>query len=223
VGFLDKAERSIESAVGSLFARLSNAELQPVEISQAVKNAMDIAASKAHEDRVLVPHRFLILVNPAELQKFSPQILEAIRGEVAKHASQRSYRLTGGIDLSISSDTKVAKGSVRVGSAAINDLVKWQPVLTINGQRHILKSGSTSVGRDDAADIKVDDRGLSRVHFEVAFDGEIAAIRDLQSTNGTFVDGSRISELVLRSGSKISAGRTEFEFELIAMAGDTSE
>ena len=223
MGFLDRAEQSIEAAVGSLFARLSNAELQPVEITQAIRNAMDIAANKAHEDRVLVPHRFLILVNPAELAKITPQILQAIKTEVARHAVQRSYRLTGEIDLSISSDSKVARGSIKVGSAAISDLVTWKPLLSFDGQTHELKAGTTSVGRDDEADIKVEDRGLSRVHFEIAFDGQIAAIRDLQSTNGTFVDGSKVSELVLRSGSTISAGRTEFNFELIAMAGATSE
>lgn len=223
VGFLDRAEQSIEAAVGSLFARLSNAELQPVEITQAIRNAMDVAANKAHDDRVLVPHRFLILVNPAELPKITPQILQAIKAEVARHAVQRSYRLTGEIDLSISSDSKVARGDVKVGAAAINDLVTWKPVLSFDGQTHELKIGTTSVGRDDEADIKVEDRGLSRVHFEIAFDGQIAAIRDLQSTNGTFVDGSKVSELVLRSGSTVSAGRTEFTFELMAMAGETIE
>lgn len=223
MGFLDKAERRIEAAVGSLFAKLSNAELQPVEISQAVKNAMDVAASKAHEDRVLVPHRFLILVNPKELAKVTPQILQAISAEVKKHAVQRSYRLTGEIELNISSDDKVNQGSVRVGSAAISDLVSWKPVVVIQGKRHDLKVGTTSFGRDDSADIKVDDRGLSRIHFEIAFDGEIAAIRDLQSTNGTFVDGVRISEIVLRSGSRISAGRTDFEFELLALVGERGE
>jgi hypothetical protein len=136
---------------------------------------------------------------------------------------QRSYRLTGEIDLSISSDSKVARGNVKVGAAAINDLVTWKPVLSFDGQTHELKTGTTSVGRDDEADIKVEDRGLSRVHFEIGFDGQIAAIRDLQSTNGTFVDGSKVSELVLRSGSTISAGRTEFSFELMAMAGEQSE
>ena len=223
MGFLDKAERSIEAAVGSLFARLSNAELQPVEISQAVKNAMDTSANKSHVDRILVPHHYLILVSPAELDRVTPQILSAIQAEVKKHAVGRSYRLTGEISLEVKADEKVSKGNCRVGSAAISDLVTWQPVLTFAGQRHALKTGTTSVGRDDAADISVDDRGLSRVHFEIGFDGEIAAIRDLGSTNGTFVDDMRITELVLRSGSKISAGRTEFDFELLAMAGETSE
>jgi hypothetical protein len=223
VGFLDKAERSIETAVSSLFAKLSKAELQPVEVSQSVKNAMDVAANKAHVDRVLVPHRFLILVNQAELEKFTPQIVAAIKSEVVKHAAARSYRLTGEISLELKPDSKIAKGNCRVGSAAVNELVQWQPVLSFGGQRFALKNGTTSVGRDDSAEIAVDDRGLSRVHFEIAFDGEIAAIRDLGSTNGTFVDGMRITELVLRSGSRISAGRTEFEFELLALAGETRE
>jgi hypothetical protein len=223
VGFLDRAEKSIEAAVGSLFSKLGNAELQPVEISQAVKNAMDIAANKSHVDRVLVPHKFLILVNPSELSRFTDQILGAIRTEVARHAVNRSYRLTGEIQLEIKADDKVVRGNCRVGSMAVNDLVTWQPVLSFAGQRHALKTGTTSVGRDDSADITVDDRGLSRVHFEIAFDGEIAAIRDLGSTNGTFVDEMRITELVLRSGSRVSAGRTEFDFELLALAGESSE
>jgi hypothetical protein len=223
VGFLDKAERSIESAVSSLFAKLSNAELQPVEVSQSVKNAMDLAANKSHADRVLVPHRFMILTNPAELERFTPEILSAIKSEVAKHAASRSYRLTGEIDLSIKGDDKVTRGNCRVGSAALNDLVTWQPVITFAGQRHALKNGTTSIGRDEAADITVDDRGLSRVHFEIGFDGEIAAIRDLGSTNGTFVDDMRVTELVLRSGSRISAGRTDFSFEMLALAGEPSE
>jgi hypothetical protein len=223
VGFLDKAERSIESAVSSLFAKLSNAELQPVEVSQSVKNAMDLAASKAHADRVLVPHRFMILTNPAELARFTPEILSAIRSEVSKHAANRSYRLTGEIELNIKGDEKVTRGNCRVGSAALSDLVTWQPVLSFDGQRHALRSGTTSIGRDETADITVDDRGLSRVHFEIGFDGEIAAIRDLGSTNGTFVDDMRVTELVLRSGSRISAGRTEFSFELLALAGEPSE
>lgn len=223
MGFLDKAEQSIEAAVSSLFAKFSNAELQPVEISQSVKNAMDIAANKAHPDRILVPHRFRILVNPIELQKVTPQILSAITTEVAKHATARNYRLTGEIALEVMADEKVKRGSCRVGSAAVNDLVRWQPVITISGARHALKTGTTSFGRDQSADIAIDDRGLSRIHFEIAFDGQIAAIRDLGSTNGTFVDDMRITELVLHSGSRISAGRTECSFELLALAGETRE
>jgi pSer/pThr/pTyr-binding forkhead associated (FHA) protein len=96
--------------------------------------------------------------------------------------------------------------------------VNWTPALIINGRRISLKTGVTTVGRDESADIAIDDRGLSRIHFEIAWNGEVAAIRDRQSTNGTFLDDARISEVVLRSGNMIKAGRSEFEFELSANA-----
>ncbi|MEL0319951.1 MAG: FHA domain-containing protein, partial [Aquiluna sp.] len=112
---------------------------------------------------------------------------------------------------------------IRVGSQPVDTSVAWRPVLTIGDKEYELKVGTSTVGRDEKADICVDDRGLSRIHFEIAWNGEVAAIRDLQSTNGTFLDGARVNELVLISGSTISAGRTEFHFQLLALAGESSE
>ena len=127
------------------------------------------------------------------------------------------------LELKVLADQKVAKGRIQVGSAAVGSLVSWKPIISYGSERRELSSGTTTFGRDDSADVAIDDRGLSRIHFEIAFNGDIAAIRDLQSTNGTFVDGSRVNEVVLRSGSKINAGRTEFDFELLALTGGPSE
>jgi pSer/pThr/pTyr-binding forkhead associated (FHA) protein len=115
-------------------------------------------------------------------------------------------------------DPQVPRGQVKVGYAVLNRTVNWTPALIIDGRRISLKTGVTTVGRDESADIAIDDRGLSRIHFEIAWNGEVAAIRDRQSTNGTFLDDARISEVVLRSGNVIKAGRSEFEFELSANA-----
>lgn len=223
MGFLDKAEARIEEGVSSLFGKLSKRGLQPIEISQAVKNAMDTAATAASEDKVLVPHRYLVKVSSHDLPQISEALLRSIRTEIVAHAANKEYRLTGEIELKLSEDPKLARGRVQVGSAPVASLVQWHPVISFAGQRKELKIGTVSFGRDVSADFAIEDRGLSRIHFEIAFNGEIAAIRDLNSTNGTFVDGSRISEVVLRSGSKITAGRTEFDFELLAMTGEPSE
>jgi pSer/pThr/pTyr-binding forkhead associated (FHA) protein len=110
----------------------------------------------------------------------------------------------------------VPRGQVKVGTAGVGNSISWKPALLVDGKRIALSVGTTSVGRDQSADIAIDDRGLSRVHFEIAWNGEVAAIRDSQSTNGTFVDGVRISQVVLRGGSVITAGRSEFVFELVA-------
>jgi len=223
MGLLDKAEQRIEGAVSSLFSKLSRAELQPVEISQAVRSAMDLAAKADSVGSTVVPHRYLLVVHSSDAQKITSSMLSAIRSEIAKYASSRQYRLVDSIDLTVSADDKISKGRIRVGSQPVDTSVAWRPVLTIGDKEYELTVGTSTVGRDEKADICVDDRGLSRIHFEIAWNGEVAAIRDLQSTNGTFLDGARVNELVLISGSTISAGRTEFHFQLLALAGESSE
>lgn len=218
MSFLDKVEKRIETGIGSVFARLSKAELQPVELTQAIRSTMDQAADAVDKDRVLVPHLYKILVSPTDLQRVTPGILSAVQLEVAKYAAKQGYRLASNLELQVAPDHHVPRGQVKVGYAVLNQSVSWAPALIVDGKRISLKTGVTTVGREDVADIAIDDRGMSRIHFEIAWNGEVAAIRDRQSTNGTFVDDARISEIVLRSGNVIKAGRSEFEFELSANA-----
>jgi hypothetical protein len=218
LSFLDKVEKRIETSIGSVFARLSKAELQPVEISQAVRSTMDQAAAALDKDRVLVPHLYKVLVAPTDFPRVTPGILSAVQLEVAKYAAKQGYRLASNLELQVVPDPQVPRGQVKVGYAVLNQSVNWIPALIIDGRRISLRTGVTTVGRDESADITIDDRGLSRIHFEIAWNGEVAAIRDRQSTNGTFLDDARISEVVLRSGNVIKAGRSEFEFELSANA-----
>ena len=218
MSFLDKVEKRIETGIGSVFARLSKAELQPVELTQAIRSTMDQAADAVDKDRVLVPHLYKILVSPTDLPRVTPGILSAVQLEVAKYAAKQGYRLARNLELQVAPDHHVPRGQVKVGYAVMNQSVSWAPALIVDGKRISLKTGVTTVGREDVADIAIDDRGMSRIHFEIAWNGEVAAIRDRQSTNGTFVDDARISEVVLRSGNVIKAGRSEFEFELSANA-----
>ena len=64
----------------------------------------------------------------------------------------------------------------------------------------------TILGRDDSADIILDDPGISRRHSElrVTTDGPhfVTTIRDLGSTNGTFVNGERITSEHLEDGDR---------------------
>jgi hypothetical protein len=218
LSFLDKVEKRIETSIGSVFARLSKAELQPVEITQAIRSTMDQAAAAVDRDRVLVPHLYKVLVAPTDFPRVTPGILGAVQLEVAKYAAKQGYRLASNLELQVAPDQQVPRGQVKVGYAVLNQSVSWAPALIIGGKRISLKTGVTTVGRDESADVAIDDRGLSRIHFEIAWNGEVAAIRDRQSTNGTFVDDARISEVVLHSGNVIKAGRSEFEFELSANA-----
>ena len=91
-----------------------------------------------------------------------------------------------------------------------------RPWLDISGDRYPLLGSLTTLGRDEAADIVLDDPGVSRRHSEirVTTDGPhlVTSIRDLSSTNGTFVNGERITSVRLEDGDRLTLGRTSATF-----------
>jgi pSer/pThr/pTyr-binding forkhead associated (FHA) protein len=84
------------------------------------------------------------------------------------------------------------------------------------GMRYELGEAETLIGRNPNTDITLLDEGISREHALVLFDEEAATftIEDLQSTNGTRVNGKRVRSAELAPGDQIQIGRTLFEFLL---------
>jgi pSer/pThr/pTyr-binding forkhead associated (FHA) protein len=73
-------------------------------------------------------------------------------------------------------------------------------------------SGAVTVGRDASAGIVIDDAEASRRHASLSVEGVTVTVEDLGSTNGTFVNGQRISGAeTLSAGDKLRIGTTVFE------------
>jgi pSer/pThr/pTyr-binding forkhead associated (FHA) protein len=74
----------------------------------------------------------------------------------------------------------------------------------------ILPGGVRTVGRAVGADFIVDAALVSRVHCRVTAlpDGGLE-VRDLESTNGTYVNGQRIETARLAPGDRLQVGRVE--------------
>lgn len=71
-----------------------------------------------------------------------------------------------------------------------------------------------TIGRDPKNAIALDDRRVSRRHAEVRLRLGRYTLYDLQSTNGTFVNGRRIAEMVLSDEDRISIGGAELVVRL---------
>jgi hypothetical protein len=71
-----------------------------------------------------------------------------------------------------------------------------------------------TVGRDQKNDIVLDDRRVSRRHAEIRLRLGRYTLYDLQSTNGTFVNGRRIAEMVLSDDDRITIGGAELVVRL---------
>lgn len=110
-------------------------------------------------------------------------------------------------------------GAVRHPEAA----PRPQPVLDINGQRFTLRAPSVVLGRSSAADITVEDTGVSRRHLEILHQDGVYLAVDLGSTNGSTVDGERLrGRRELTDGSVITMGRTTIVFRLLTPRSGTA-
>ena len=73
-------------------------------------------------------------------------------------------------------------------------------------------SKSFFVGRNPMNDLCLEDNSVSQRHAEISQEGESIIVRDLGSTNGTFVNGNKISSTVLKTGDTISFGIVSFQW-----------
>ena len=81
------------------------------------------------------------------------------------------------------------------------------------GRRFSLARPTTLLGRSPGCDLYIPDRRASRRHAEIAWDGEICTLRDLDSDNGTFLNGLRLAApQTLTDGDQIAVASATFTF-----------
>ncbi|UJR80716.1 GGDEF domain-containing protein [Sandaracinus amylolyticus] len=80
------------------------------------------------------------------------------------------------------------------------------------GRRVPLGEEPCVIGRSSKCDVQVDQESVSRNHARISRLGDGYTIRDLGSTNGTYVNDELVDEIVLRDGDQLKIGRTIFKF-----------
>jgi hypothetical protein len=86
-----------------------------------------------------------------------------------------------------------------------------------------LKPGSNYLGRGFSNDFKIEDPSVSGSHAQILLDGEVIVVKDLGSTNGTFINRSQVKEGFLQPGQALHLGAVELVLvEAIATTGAAS-
>ncbi|MEY4040425.1 MAG: hypothetical protein RLZZ52_1293, partial [Actinomycetota bacterium] len=88
----------------------------------------------------------------------------------------------------------------------------------VAGKRYPISKSRTVIGRGTEADITVDDSGISRRHVEILWDGTRAQANDLGSTNGSVLNGQRLTSAALEADAVITAGQTTITLRLLPQA-----
>jgi len=83
----------------------------------------------------------------------------------------------------------------------------------MTGRAHELTVDRTTIGRVDDNTFHIADASVSSHHCEVHLRGSDILIRDLNSTNGTFINNEKIVEAVLKPGQTLRLGQVELKLE----------
>src|SRR6516164_4909720 len=83
----------------------------------------------------------------------------------------------------------------------------------LTGQVHELKVDKTTVGRVDDNTFQIPEPSVSSHHCEILLRGSDVVVHDLNSTNGTFINGEKVTESVLKPGQVLRLGQIEMRLE----------
>jgi pSer/pThr/pTyr-binding forkhead associated (FHA) protein len=93
----------------------------------------------------------------------------------------------------------------------------------MTGRSHELKVDKTTIGRVEDNTFEIAEPSVSSHHCEVLLRGNEVMVRDLNSTNGTFINGEKITEKALKPGQTLRLGQIEMRLETDAPPGQSKK
>lgn len=234
MGLLNNLESRLDKIVNGGFSKAFKAEVEPVELASALQQEIDRRSTEVNGQHV-IPNIFVIDLSSPDTKRLAPYFT-GMRKElitiVNDYSRDQRYTLTAPAFIDFQEDGGLDVGVFRINSevgvkdvAAIpptgftaqNPVVTQAPMIpqmqvrevpklvSITGETFDLTNSVTNIGRSNDAQIQFDDSSISRMHCAIIL-GSAVLIRDLGSTNGTLVNGVKVSETTLTDGAIIQIG-----------------
>lgn len=216
---LQSFEHGLERMVAGVFSRGSRPSLRPVELGRRLLREMDDNRSVDVRGRRIVPNEFAFLVSEVDIEGFADfyDVLITELCETAReYARSEGYHFLGPVSVRVDADEEVRPGRCSVSSRTKEAVAapRRGAVLLPDGRRLPLGPQPITVGRLPESSVPVNEPNVSRKHCELRAVGNGFVVVDLGSTNGTRVNGVRISgEQALSDGDVVSVGNLEMHFE----------
>ena len=240
MGVLQRFERRLGGLVEGAFARVFGGVVQPVEVAAALQREGADKKQIISRSRVLVPNDYVVELGESDalrLGEYDGPLRRELAAMVEEHAAEQGWSFVGPVGVRLEQVPDLDTGTFRVRSGVLapetpqpaafarptatkpDSARPGRPFLRLlpggserSGRDVPLPRDVTRLGRGAEADVRLPDTGVSRLHAEIRLEGSDASVVDLQSTNGTTVNGSRISTSRLTDGDRIGLGATVLVF-----------
>jgi hypothetical protein len=216
---LQQFEQRLERLVEGAFAKALKGELQPVELGRRLTREMDLQRSVSVRG-IVAPNWFEISLSAVDFDRFggfvdvlARELVDAAR----EHAKSERYTFVGPIEVAIDRKTTLPKSAFRIVATVVegtDPTVGW--LILGDGRRVDIADQPIVIGRLAECTIPINDPSASRRHAQISVENGSVFVDDLNSTNGTKVNGRRVERQRLAGGDLITIGTTSFRFEAIA-------
>jgi hypothetical protein len=228
-GRLSQVEQRIAQLVEGGFARLFADRLQPREVAVRLARAMDDTAEPS-PDGPVAPDAYRVYLNPDDqeaLHGLHPDLDRLLAEGLVEIATRAGLRLVQTPTVAIRPDPDLPLHAIIVDAyhthsqgppTSVMEAVRADPDdaprvpagpqnahLVLRGSEYIpLDKPIVTIGRRSDNTIVIDDPRVSRAHVQLRIRFSRYVAYDLNSKGGTFVNGHRITECILRPGDVIS-------------------
>ncbi len=240
MSLIKKLEKRLELIIEGAFSRGFPSNVQPIEIAKKID--VELEENKTVGlSRTFAPNHYAVTLSSKDyehLEGFIDAIKKELCDYVYSKASDNGLTVTD-VKMEFKKDKNLKIGMFKLKSTLTKevkeelskevehqhtkiiskeDLVQSMKIVT-----HLIEDIKTKIfykliepetvfGRSKTSDVSVNDPGISRKHFKLIKEGESIRLVDLESTNGTNINGSSIKAKMLRNGDKIEIGNTNFVY-----------
>jgi len=211
-------ERRLERLVDGLAARLFRGSLHPVELGTRLVREADLGVTET-EAGPAVPNRYVVTVgSPPDDSTAVHELESELAAVVEETAAERGWRLEGPVEVAIRSGEGAAASGEIESAFGPGDLSMWATLIpdSSDSGRVLLRHNRAVLGRSATADGHIADDRASRRHALIWRQEGSIWLADLESSNGTIVNGVRITSTVeLANRDHISFGGAGHRLESI--------
>ena len=212
---LKGVENRLERLFERTLARPFKSGLQPIEIGQRIIREVDLTRRLSSQGSIS-PNDIKVWLSPEDAERFAgfqKALISELAETVRQHAVSEGYNFVGPVNVEVFIDDDLKIGDVAVQTDFIGG--DSQPrLLASDGRTFKIGDRPLIIGRSPDVEVVINDTNVSRRHAELWRTSDGVAVRDLQSTNGTFVNGHRIDAVSLSPRDDLTIGALHLRIEL---------
>lgn len=213
---LKRVENGLERLFERTLSRPFKNALQPIEIGTRIVREIDLAR-RLSSHGPLSPNVVRVWLSPTDADRFDQfqkALVDELEETVRQHALNEGYSLVGPVSVEVFIDDDVKTSEVVVETDFVAGTSEPRLIVS-DGRSFTLGEMPLVIGRGPQAGVVINDSNVSRQHAEFWRTAEGVAIRDLRSTNGTFVNGHRIEAVSLSPRDDVVIGALHLRIELV--------